>query len=41
MLKVKTTLINAEDENNKGHAEGKEYIKTPLVLIRCKTKGQY
>ena len=27
--------------NNKGHAEGKEYISTLLALVRYKTKGQW
>ena len=45
MLKVKATLINAEGQINtyktiKGDAEGKEYIKAPPPLVKCKTKGQ-
>ena len=44
MLMVKTTLINAKSQNNTYKTINdmlKVYIKRPLALVRCKTKGQY
>ena len=41
MLKVNTTLINAQGQNNAYKTlKGKKYISTPLALVRCKTKQQ-
>ena len=52
MLKVKTRLINAEGQNNiykkikdmlkvrKDTFSSDTFSKTPLVLVRCKAKGE-
>ena len=45
MLKVKTTHINAEGQNNayeimKDMLKVRNTSKTSLALVRCKTKGQ-